>query len=224
MEEPRPRRPPRQARGQRRVEAILAAAAALFDEVGYDAATTNAIAARAETAIGSLYRFFPDKEAILRALADRHLRELRAVYDAALGPEAEALPLPELVGRVVDPLAAFYAAHPGVRPLVRGAPPGSPLGDEAARLHRAFVARVEALLAARAPDLDPGRRRLAASLCVELVKGALPLAASDDPALGPAVVPEVKALLLAYLAGTLGAGDPGGPTRRAGAREPDAGR
>jgi AcrR family transcriptional regulator len=181
------------------VDAILAAADALFAEVGFEAATTNAIAARGGMAIGSLYQFFPDKAAILHALAERYLADLRAVADAMLGPDAALLPLPALVDRVVDLLAAFYAAHPGVRPLVRGAAPGTPLAAEARRLHDAFVARVEGLIAIRVPELADERRRLAATLCVEVVKGVLPLTAAAGAALGPAVVSEVKVLLLAYL-------------------------
>lgn len=204
MGEPRLRRSPRQVRGQQRVEAILAAAAILFDEVGYDATTTNAIAARASTAIGSLYQFFPDKEAILDALAERYLGELRAIYDGALDAEALRLPLPDLLDRVIDPLAGFYAANRGIRPLVHGASRGSPLGAAAAPLAVAFVQRVDGILAARAPALDPERRRLVAEIVVGVVKGALPLAA-DDLGRRLIVVAETKRLLLAYLGPMLAA-------------------
>ncbi|MEM6436234.1 MAG: helix-turn-helix domain-containing protein, partial [Cyanobacteria bacterium P01_D01_bin.115] len=62
------RKQPKQQRGKERVEKILEAAAAVFDEVGYEAATTHLIAAKAETAIGSLYQFFADKAAIFKAM------------------------------------------------------------------------------------------------------------------------------------------------------------
>lgn len=66
------RRKPQQARGQRRVNTILDAASQVFSELGYEAATTNIIAIRANTSIGSLYQFFPNKEAILSAIATRY--------------------------------------------------------------------------------------------------------------------------------------------------------
>lgn len=88
------RRVPQQDRGPRRVEKILHAAAQLFAEVSYDAATTNAIAARAKTSVGSLYQFFPPKEAILQTLATRYLDQLRDLYDLVLTAEAAHLPLP----------------------------------------------------------------------------------------------------------------------------------
>jgi AcrR family transcriptional regulator len=76
--------PKRQERGKRRIAAILDVAAEVFADVGYDAATTNAIAARAEISPGSLYQFFPNKEAIAEALAARYVAELQATHNAAL--------------------------------------------------------------------------------------------------------------------------------------------
>jgi AcrR family transcriptional regulator len=81
------RRVPQQARGAQRITKILDAADELFAETGYEAATTNAIAARANTSIGSLYQFFPNKEAIFTALAQRYATELSNSYDKVLGTE-----------------------------------------------------------------------------------------------------------------------------------------
>src|SRR5260370_1341413 len=75
-EETQMRRQPKQARSQQRVDHLLNVAALIFEEVGYAAATTNAIAARAGVPIGSLYQFFPNKEAIMDALVERYLDEL----------------------------------------------------------------------------------------------------------------------------------------------------
>jgi AcrR family transcriptional regulator len=70
------RRQPKQKRGQQRVEKILIAAAEVFAEVGYTAATTQQIADRANTAIGSIYQFFPDKLAIFHALEVEYLKQM----------------------------------------------------------------------------------------------------------------------------------------------------
>lgn len=69
------RRQPVQARSKRTVEWILDAAAHVFGEAGY-AGTTNQVAERAGVSIGSLYQYFPDKDAILVALQDRHLDQI----------------------------------------------------------------------------------------------------------------------------------------------------
>lgn len=68
------RRQPQQKRGQQRVEKILVAAAEVFAEAGFAAATVQQIADRANTAVGSIYQFFPDKLAIFHALFQEHLR------------------------------------------------------------------------------------------------------------------------------------------------------
>lgn len=61
------RRQPRQARSQERVNRILDVVEALFISEGYTATTTSAISKRAKVAIGSLYQFFPDKAATVKA-------------------------------------------------------------------------------------------------------------------------------------------------------------
>jgi AcrR family transcriptional regulator len=86
------RRQPKQKRSQERVERILDAAAEIFDEVGYEAATTHAIAARAQVAVGSLYQFFPDKLAIFHALELRHVERVHAIWENLSQPEIVRLP------------------------------------------------------------------------------------------------------------------------------------
>ncbi|WP_232791650.1 MULTISPECIES: TetR/AcrR family transcriptional regulator [Amycolatopsis] len=67
----RPRPEPQRVRGEPTRQRILAAAARIFAERGYAAGTTNRIAERAPVSIGSLYQYYPDKDAILVALAAR---------------------------------------------------------------------------------------------------------------------------------------------------------
>ena len=78
------------------MEHLLDAADALFAEVGFEQATTNAIAARAGSPIGSLYQFFADKGALLQALANRYREQLHAVHEQTLGPDSASLPLDAL--------------------------------------------------------------------------------------------------------------------------------
>ncbi|WP_245639904.1 helix-turn-helix domain-containing protein [Paraburkholderia heleia] len=68
---------PKRERDRRRVAAIMDAAVAVFTEKGYDAATMTEIAARSSTAIGSLYRFFPTKEALAEALLLRYAQQAK---------------------------------------------------------------------------------------------------------------------------------------------------
>lgn len=107
------RRQPKQQRSQQRVERILNAAAEVFDEVGYEAATTHAIAARAETAIGSLYQFFPDKLAIFHALEERHMEQVKALHTKLL-PLVGQQPLKQAIREIVETFAVYFE-HPAPR-------------------------------------------------------------------------------------------------------------
>src|SRR6202011_4219225 len=79
--EPSTRRVPTQDRSRQRVERILDAAARTFAEVGFEAATTETIAERAGTSIGSVYQFFPNKKALYDAIASRYLDRTRRLFD-----------------------------------------------------------------------------------------------------------------------------------------------
>src|ERR1700761_1653992 len=80
---------PKRRRGHLRVAAILQAAEELFAEKGYDAATMTEIAARSKTAIGSLYRFFPNKEVLSQAFlsdyVEKVLESLNGILERAEG-------------------------------------------------------------------------------------------------------------------------------------------
>ncbi|MER7010698.1 TetR/AcrR family transcriptional regulator [Saccharopolyspora sp. NPDC000359] len=73
-----PRKQPRQVRAELTRQRILTAAARVFAEHGYAAGTTNRIAERAGISIGSLYQYYPNKDAILAELLTRHLEADRS--------------------------------------------------------------------------------------------------------------------------------------------------
>jgi AcrR family transcriptional regulator len=70
-----PRKPPVQKRSRATVNEVLSAAAQVFEAHGYAAGTTNRIAARAGVSIGTLYQYFPSKEAIAVAILERHIAD-----------------------------------------------------------------------------------------------------------------------------------------------------
>ena len=81
---------PSRARGHARVASLLEAASAEFAEKGYETTTMTAIAARANSSIGSLYQFFPTKEQVAGTLIEQYVTELEAVFDR-LSKEALSL-------------------------------------------------------------------------------------------------------------------------------------
>jgi AcrR family transcriptional regulator len=102
------RRQPKQQRGKERVEKILDAAAAVFDEVGYEAATTHLIAAKAGTAIGSIYQFFPDKAAIFNAMELRHVERVKVMWAQVNTPEIVQLPLRQMIHAISTAVAELF--------------------------------------------------------------------------------------------------------------------
>ena len=108
------RRQPQQRRSQERVEQILNAAAEVFWEVGYDAATTHAIAQRAQTAVGTLYRFFPNKLAIFHALENQHRLAIDVIHAKLMTPGFMQQPLPVVIQQFVE-IFAEYFEDPGPR-------------------------------------------------------------------------------------------------------------
>ena len=100
----RPRKKPVQARSKQTLEWILEATTRVFRTEGFDA-TTNRIAAAAGVSIGSLYEYFPNKDALLLALAERHVALAETGVSAALASPA---PLADWLATLQ---AAIVASH-----------------------------------------------------------------------------------------------------------------
>jgi AcrR family transcriptional regulator len=81
----KPRQIPRQERAREKVRLIVEAAAQVLERRGEEGFNTNAVAERAGVSIGTLYRYFPDKAAILKALAEREIEAHHAQSVAAPG-------------------------------------------------------------------------------------------------------------------------------------------
>jgi AcrR family transcriptional regulator len=194
------RRQPVQQRGQRRIETILDAADCLFAEVGYDQATTNAIADRAQTSIGSLYQFFKNREAILQALAQRYHLRLRVIHESVMNAaETALLPLTVVYDRIIRALADFHRQNPGFRPLFFGSPTSAGLAEAASLLHEECISRVENMLSTRFPNLPAERRKLLATINVETLKALLPLSEQGSEEDRERVLREIKELLMGYM-------------------------
>jgi AcrR family transcriptional regulator len=189
----------RQARGRQRILLLLDVAEQLFAEVGFEATSTNAIAARAGMSPGSLYQFFPNKDAIAEALATRYLEQLRATQAYSFAPEIVHLPLDALIDRVVDPLVALHVAHPGFWTLFGGSTVSPRLATATRDFMDAVHERAEAMFAVRAPHVSPSERARCAKVSVQLIRALLPLVVAADAAERDAVVQEIKAAQRGYL-------------------------
>jgi AcrR family transcriptional regulator len=88
--ETNPRKLPRQARSRATVDALLEAAAQVLVEHGYEKATTARVAERAGVSVGSLYQYFPSKEALVAALIEHHAGEMVQVAEEAFAGLGDA--------------------------------------------------------------------------------------------------------------------------------------
>lgn len=129
-----PRRQPRQERARLTVAAILEAAVDVIDEVGWAGASTNRIAARAGVSIGSLYQYFPNKEAILGSLAEQHRDAAHQVVSQALGKLAEpAVPVACWLRQLFDDLLQLHREDPALTRVLSTEVPHDPAGDDRAK-------------------------------------------------------------------------------------------
>jgi AcrR family transcriptional regulator len=107
-------RQPRQQRSRYKVELILEATMRLLETGGVEHLTTNAVAATAGVSIGTLYQYFPDKRAILDALADREVAAMSARVMAAMADASIATPrqrIAAVVGAVAESYGRRHRAH-----------------------------------------------------------------------------------------------------------------
>jgi AcrR family transcriptional regulator len=107
-----PRRRPRQARAQATVDAIVQATARVLVEDGYDRASTNRIAHAAGVSIGSLYQYFPSKEALVAALVETHVERMMEVVTSKLDDRTAPSDLSHSAETLVNALIAAYRIDP----------------------------------------------------------------------------------------------------------------
>ena len=192
-------RTPRRARGQLRVEALLAAAAEVFAVKGFDAATMTEIAAQSESSIGSLYQFFRTKEAVADALVRDQVDALWLRLDD-LAERAPALATPELAHALAVCFVEFRADHPSFATLVERPGPPSPL---VAGVRRKVRERVEAILLRHAPHVDRKTLRAMAPVVQHVMKSAVQLRGDLEGAELKAAARELDTMLVGYLVSRL---------------------
>src|SRR5688500_4896001 len=193
-------RAPSQDRGLQRVELILDAAEALIAEFGVEGTSTNAIAERAKTSMGSLYHFFPSKEALIEALARRFAERRRELNAKAVPVDRARMPLEEVVERVVDGHVRFLAESPAFVPIYDAVTQGRAAACMNEELVDAIVGQVRDFLAARIPAMREQERDTAALLSVATVHGVLLTAMRLPPRARGPLLRELKRMLVAYFA------------------------
>jgi len=196
----KPRKAPVQQRAVETRARILDAAARVFSLHGYSAGTTNRIAAEAGLSVGSLYQYFPNKDAVLVELVRRHVADGTRHLVDALGAGAPGS-LEDWVGLLVDAMIANHRDDPGLHQVLFEEAPRPP--ELLAELHgledRAVVVVagiLRSLPEVRVDDIDTAARFVVVTV-ESLVHRVV---ATRDPALDVATFrDELVTMLVRYL-------------------------
>jgi AcrR family transcriptional regulator len=190
---PAVRSPARQQRSRATLERILVAAGRTFDEAGVDASTMDAIATRAGLSIGSVYRFFEDKDALVATLMDRWRERAADVFVDLYSDESLTSDADEVLADFIASFARLVADTPGARGLLAAAitAPGA-LPDAS------WTPYVERFIARYAGDLPPARRRVAAQTYQTITFALMVDAARAGPAMKKRLV-EARSVLVGYI-------------------------
>ena len=193
-------RAPRQARALQTVGVILEAAKRVLIQEGYDGTTTNRVAQVAGVSIGSLYQYFPNKEALVASLAEAHLNEILSLVAGGLADAAD-LPLADGVRRLVAAMLRVHQLEPELHRVLHEQVPrllGYELPDINCQSQRLIEQSLRKRRAELRADLDPG---LAAHLVLWSVEAVTHGSVIESPEVGQheALIDEIVRLVVRYL-------------------------
>jgi AcrR family transcriptional regulator len=194
-----PRKRPRQARSKATVEAILEATAGILVKLGYEKATTNRIADAAGVSVGSLYQYFPNKQALVAALIDRHAEAMMSVMEAKLSDGAR-VPLPEAARDIVDAMIDAHRINPRLHKVLMEQVPSIGRMRRLREMSRRVESMVRTSLEARAHEIRRENLTLTAFVLVQAVESLTHVAVLERPDyLGEELKVEITDLIVRYL-------------------------
>jgi AcrR family transcriptional regulator len=177
------------------------AAAAVIQERGFEAATMAEIAARADAKIGSLYRFFPSKDALADALMQHYAEILEAEYEAVHARAAAATP-EELADILIDLLVKRYPQKRAITALLDSRTDWTEIRR---RFRNATLAGIRTALKACAPGLGDRETEDIAAVVLNNMKIMVGMTIKDAPT-SPGAPDELRLMNRLYLAARLGPG------------------
>jgi AcrR family transcriptional regulator len=193
---------PIQARSRQRLAAVLDAAETVLAEEGVDAFTTNRVAEVAGIPVGSVYRFFAAKEAIVEALAMRFWAEFAELV-SAVAESDERDPLSDPGATVLGTLAAGFRARPAFLALWYGGLRSARVREATRPTRAAIGVSVARILAVHWPRAEPADRDAVARMLVIAGDGLLREAFRASPDGDAELLAESRAMLGAYMSARL---------------------
>ena len=186
------------------MDAILEAATRLFAEGGLDEVNTNQIAELAGVSIGSLYQYFPSKEAILGELIDRHSEQTIAALTAKLAEFGEPVtrPIPDVLREIVEILLEADTIDVNLhRVFLDKLPDAGRIEQRSGEIRRVTAAVRQLLLERRGDELAIGDRDVAAVVLVHALEAVTNAVVFEFPdrLRDRTLVDEITALAVRYL-------------------------
>jgi AcrR family transcriptional regulator len=196
------RRQPQQQRGQQRVAKILLAAAEVFVTRGYGAATIQQIADQADTAVGSIYQFFPDKAAIFQALLTEHWQQIIIIEDRFFASDLHR-PLRNLIDDYIDAYSSYFE-HPIPRSItlqeyLQPIPGVSDCLQESLVQFTTLFQRHGDFYRQRNPALSIDKSELLIEIARQTISSLVILAINSNISRRPVIYAEIKDVLFGYL-------------------------
>ncbi|CAM5697626.1 TetR family transcriptional regulator OS=Streptomyces microflavus OX=1919 GN=Smic_25350 PE=4 SV=1 [Streptomyces microflavus] len=173
---------------------------------------------------GTLYQFFPTKEAIAVELGDQLLNRWRHTYGAAFDQTHTELPLDRMLDAVLDPLIAFNCENPAFFVLMHGSEIPGRITEEHDTLHATMLSRVEEILAGYLPDVPAAQVHRVADMAFMAFKAGLDLIMAHEGEERDAYIRELKTIMFRYLDPLLGDDSPHQATKNCQAPQPHQGR
>jgi AcrR family transcriptional regulator len=164
-----PRKLASQERSRRTVDALLEATARVLMKEGYDRASTNKIAAVAGVSIGSLYQYFPSKEALVAAVIDRHTQQVSQVIRNALVKVA-ARPIEVAARAFISVAIDAHRVNPKLHGVLAEQIPRIGRLENVEAINREAYALVRGYLEAHRDEIDVADPDVAAFVCVTAVE------------------------------------------------------
>jgi AcrR family transcriptional regulator len=203
------RNAPLQARSRARLGRVLDAAEEVLEREGADGFSTTSVARMAGVSVGSVYRFFPDKQALAEALAVRFWSDFADLVAGVA--EADALePVADPAAAVLSVLAAGFRARPGFLALWYGGLRTERVRDRTRDARQGIAGSIEQILAVHWPSSAPEVRAVTAEMVVLAGDGLLREAFRRDRQGDSALLAEASVVLSAYIGHRLGSPAPQG--------------
>jgi AcrR family transcriptional regulator len=199
----KPRKHASQERSRATVAALVEATARILVSEGFDKASTNRIAEVAGVSVGSLYQYFPSKEALVAAVIERHNRDIMQVVQGAL-EEAVSLPVEEAVRRLVAMAIEAHRVDPKLHCVLAEQIPRTGRLENVDSANRAAHAAFRSYLDSRRDELGVVDLGLAAFVCVTSIEAVAHNAVlhhvdlSKDAAVEP-LIEDTTRLIVGYL-------------------------